>query len=196
MVAIAAERTIRVVEEACRGGVNCLRIIGGEYATQLMGPIAWDELIGPFDRPLGEMIHSHGSIGHYHIMARCSAFWPASPIWGSTHWTRWNSPLRRHRDAPGRGSRRPPRLSGGGTRRHGGARDPLARGGAARGCRLLEREDTSGPMLGGTSSRISGQAAARNFRSGRRGRALRPCLKARWVESQLLHATKVVQVVV
>jgi len=66
MVAIAAERTVRVVGEACRGGVDCFRIIGGEYATQLMGPSAWDEPIVPFDRPLVEMIHSHGAIAHYH----------------------------------------------------------------------------------------------------------------------------------
>ena len=66
MVALAAERVFRVVEEACRGGVDCFRIVGGEYATQLMGMRAWEELVVPFDRPLVEMIHSYGGLAHYH----------------------------------------------------------------------------------------------------------------------------------
>ena len=66
MVATAAERVYAVVEEACRGGVDALRIVGGEYATQLMGPRAWDELVVPYDGPLVEMIHAHGGIAHYH----------------------------------------------------------------------------------------------------------------------------------
>ena len=66
MVAVAAERVYRVVEEACRGGVDCFRIVGGEYATQLMGPRAWDELVVPYDRPLIDLIHAHGAIAHYH----------------------------------------------------------------------------------------------------------------------------------
>jgi hypothetical protein len=74
MVALAAGRAYRFAEEACEGGVDCFRIIGGEYATELMGPRAWDELIVPFDRPLVEMIHAHGAIAHYHNhghMHRC-----------------------------------------------------------------------------------------------------------------------------
>jgi len=66
MVATAAERIFSVVEEACRGGVDVLRIVGGEYATQLMGRRAWEELVAPYDGPLVEMIHSHGGIAHYH----------------------------------------------------------------------------------------------------------------------------------
>ncbi len=66
MVATAAERVYAVVEEACRGGVDALRIVGGEYATQLMGRRAWDELVAPYDGPLVEMIHAHGGIAHYH----------------------------------------------------------------------------------------------------------------------------------
>jgi hypothetical protein len=66
MVALAAGRAYRFAEEACRGGVDCIRIIGGEYATELMGPRAWEELIVPFDGPLVEMIHSYGAIAHYH----------------------------------------------------------------------------------------------------------------------------------
>ena len=66
MVSVAAERAFGIVEEACRAGVDCFRIVGGEYATELMGRRAWDELVVPFDRPLVEMIHAHGAIVHYH----------------------------------------------------------------------------------------------------------------------------------
>lgn len=66
MVGVAAERIFAYVEEACRVGVDCFRIVGGEYATQLMGPRAWDELVVPYDKPLVEMIQRHGAIAHYH----------------------------------------------------------------------------------------------------------------------------------
>lgn len=66
MCALAAERVFRVIEEACQGGVDCFRVVGGEYATQLMGQRAWDELVVPFDKPLIEMMHSYGAIAHFH----------------------------------------------------------------------------------------------------------------------------------
>jgi len=66
MVSLAAGRIYDALEEAVSGGVDCVRIIGGEYATQLMGPKAWEELVVPHDRPLVEMLHAHGAIAHYH----------------------------------------------------------------------------------------------------------------------------------
>jgi uroporphyrinogen-III decarboxylase len=66
LVATAAERAFCVMEEACRGGVDCVRIVGGEYATQLMGRRAWDELVVPYDKPLVDMIHAYGGVVHYH----------------------------------------------------------------------------------------------------------------------------------
>lgn len=66
MVRVAAERLYGVLEESCAAGVDCIRIIGGEYATQLMGPAAWDALVTPYDTPLVEMIHRHGAVAHYH----------------------------------------------------------------------------------------------------------------------------------
>ena len=78
-VAVAAERVYRVVEEACRGGVDCFRIVGGEYATQLMGPRAWDELVVPYDRPLIDLIHAHGAIAHYHNHGYMRRFLPPLP---------------------------------------------------------------------------------------------------------------------
>jgi len=66
LVQVAAERTYMLLDEACAAGVDCVRIIGGEYATQLMGPAAWESLIVPHDTRLVEMIHAHGAIAHYH----------------------------------------------------------------------------------------------------------------------------------
>ncbi len=66
MVQVAADRAYDLLDEACSAGVDCVRIIGGEYATQLMGPAAWRELIVPYDSRLVGMIHSHGGIAHYH----------------------------------------------------------------------------------------------------------------------------------
>ena len=74
LVRVAAERVYAVVEEACRGGADCIRIVGGEYATELMGRRAWDELVVPYDKPLVEMIHSYGAIAHYHNHGRMQRF--------------------------------------------------------------------------------------------------------------------------
>lgn len=66
MVELAAGRLFSLLEEAIEAGVDCVRIVGGEYATQLMGPRAWEELVVPYDGPLVEMIRGHGAIAHYH----------------------------------------------------------------------------------------------------------------------------------
>jgi hypothetical protein len=66
MVQVAADRLYALLEEACAAGVDCVRVYGGEYATQLMGPAAWRELVVPHDARLVEMVHAHGGIVHYH----------------------------------------------------------------------------------------------------------------------------------
>ncbi len=66
MVGLMAQRIYDYTERACQAGVRIYRLVGGEYATQLMGPRAWDELVAPFDKPLVELIHRYGGIAHYH----------------------------------------------------------------------------------------------------------------------------------
>lgn len=66
MVNLMAERIYAYIERACQAGVRVFRIVGGEYATQLMGPRAWDELVVPYDKPLVDLIHRYGGIAHYH----------------------------------------------------------------------------------------------------------------------------------
>lgn len=164
MVATAAERTLRVVEEACQRGVDCFRIIGGEYATQLMGPSAWDELIVPFDRPLVELIHSHGAIAHYHNHGYMQRFLEAIADLGIDSLDPVEQPpygdIEMHEAVARIGDR--VCLVGGlddmevlETR----PAEEVERMAAD----LLERAGTTGWMLGGTSSGIYGQAAARNF---------------------------------
>ncbi len=70
MVEIAADRLYRILEEATARGVDCIRLYGGEYATELMGPAAWDELVVPCDQPLTAMLHAQGAIVHYHNHGR------------------------------------------------------------------------------------------------------------------------------
>jgi len=65
-VQIAHRRTMALLEQALEAGVDCVRIVGGEYATQLMGQKAWDELIVPYDGELVKLIHAYGAIAHYH----------------------------------------------------------------------------------------------------------------------------------
>jgi len=164
MVALAAERAIRVVEEACQGGVDCFRIIGGEYATQLMGPRAWDELIVPFDRPLVEMIHSYGAIAHYHNHGYMQRFLERIAELGVDSLDPVEQPpygdIEMHQAME---------RVGGAVCLVGGLDDmevletrPVEEV-QRMGTELLERVGTTGWMLGGTSSGIYGNAAARNF---------------------------------
>ena len=66
IVATAAERVYAYIERACHAGVQVFRLVGGEYATQLMGRRAWEELVVPYDKPLIELIQCYGGIAHYH----------------------------------------------------------------------------------------------------------------------------------
>ncbi len=65
-VRVAAERCYHYVEECCRQGVDCFRIIGGEYASTQLGPEAFRETMVQFDRPMVEIMHEHGALAHYH----------------------------------------------------------------------------------------------------------------------------------
>lgn len=63
---VAAERCYHWVEECCRQGVDCFRIIGGEFASTQLGPEGFRETMLRFDRPMVEIMHEHGALAHYH----------------------------------------------------------------------------------------------------------------------------------
>lgn len=164
MVSVAAERIFNVVEEACRGGVDCFRIVGGEYATQLMGPRAWDELIVPFDKPLIDMIQAYGGIVHYHNHGNMRRFIEKIADLGIDSLDPIEQPPYGDIEMDEAMAR-----VGGRVCLVGGlddmevleirSREEVLRLGAE----LLERVGPIGYMLGGTSSGIYGEAAARNF---------------------------------
>ncbi|MBN1402614.1 MAG: hypothetical protein JXA74_17365, partial [Anaerolineae bacterium] len=164
MVATAAQRVYDVVEAACRAGVDCFRIVGGEYATQLMGRRAWEELVAPYDGPLIELMHRYGAIAHYHNHGNMRAFIRAIAALGIDSLDPIEQPpygdIQMDEAAAMVGERIC--LVGGlddmevlETR----STDEVRRLGAD----LLERMTTPRFMLGGTSSGIYGEAAARHF---------------------------------
>ena len=66
MCRVAAERLDAYIEAACQAGVDCFRIIGGEYVTVQLGPAAVHALLTPFDARQIDIMHHHGAVAHYH----------------------------------------------------------------------------------------------------------------------------------
>ena len=74
LVRVAAERCYHWVEECCRQGVDCFRIIGGEFASTQLGPEGFRETMLRFDKPMVEIMHEHGALAHYHNHGPMGAF--------------------------------------------------------------------------------------------------------------------------
>ncbi|MBT5058168.1 MAG: hypothetical protein HOM68_16625 [Gemmatimonadetes bacterium] len=65
-VHVAHERLMSFVDLACCAGVDAFRIVGGEYATEQLGPAGFDDLVRPWDTQLVSLIHDHGALAYYH----------------------------------------------------------------------------------------------------------------------------------
>lgn len=65
-VEVAHERLLAYVDTACRAGVDAYRIVGGEYATEQLGPGGFDALVTPWDTELVALMHRHGALAYYH----------------------------------------------------------------------------------------------------------------------------------
>jgi len=65
-VQIASERLNEFAEKACRAGVDAFRVVGGEYATEQLGPKGFDALVKPYDTELHRIIHKYEGIVYYH----------------------------------------------------------------------------------------------------------------------------------
>ena len=74
MCRVGSERLDAYVAAACRAGVDCFRIIGGEYVTVQLGPSAVPRLLAPFDTRQIEIMHAHGAVAHYHNHGPIMAF--------------------------------------------------------------------------------------------------------------------------
>jgi len=66
MVEMAAERANIFVEKACKKGVDGFRIIGGEYASEQLGPKGFEALVTPYDTDMVRIMHKYGAIAYYH----------------------------------------------------------------------------------------------------------------------------------
>lgn len=66
MVKTASERLNEFIEKACKAGVDAYRVVGGEYATEQLGPEGFEALVMPFDTELSRIIHKYNGIVYYH----------------------------------------------------------------------------------------------------------------------------------
>jgi len=69
MVELVEEASRRVeiyVKSACEQGVDAFRIIGGEYASTQLGPLAFEQLVVEPDRRLIALMHRYGALAYYH----------------------------------------------------------------------------------------------------------------------------------
>ncbi len=73
-VSIVASRLNDFVDKACRAGADGFRIVGGEYATEQLGPPGFNALVKPYDSELVEIIHKYGGIAYYHNHGHVSRF--------------------------------------------------------------------------------------------------------------------------
>jgi hypothetical protein len=65
-VEVAQARLLAYVEAACRAGVEAFRIVGGEYATEQLGPAGFEDLVRPWDTELVALMHRYGALAYYH----------------------------------------------------------------------------------------------------------------------------------
>jgi len=66
VVETVSERLNEFVEKACKAGVDGYRVIGGEYATEQLGPKGFDALVKPYDTTLSRVIHKYSGVVYYH----------------------------------------------------------------------------------------------------------------------------------
>lgn len=66
MVKVANERLLPFVDALCHLGVDAFRIVGGEYASEQLGPKAFHQLVVEPDRELVKVMHEHGALAYFH----------------------------------------------------------------------------------------------------------------------------------
>lgn len=66
MVRVGNERLLAFVERVCRAGVDAFRIVGGEYVSTQLGPVAYDRLVRRYDKELVALMHYYGAIAYFH----------------------------------------------------------------------------------------------------------------------------------
>ncbi|MDD5599265.1 MAG: uroporphyrinogen decarboxylase family protein, partial [Victivallaceae bacterium] len=74
LVAIAAERINNHVKQLCELGVEVFHIVGAEYAITQLGPQGFRQLVKDYDKKLIDIIHGYGGIVHYHCHGRVKRY--------------------------------------------------------------------------------------------------------------------------
>ncbi|MBD3184318.1 hypothetical protein GF312_18690 [Candidatus Poribacteria bacterium] len=74
VVETVSERILEFVEKACKAGVDGFRVIGGEYASEQLGPRGFKALVKPYDTELSRLIHKYGGVVYYHNHGDVDAF--------------------------------------------------------------------------------------------------------------------------
>lgn len=74
LVAVANERVVSFARRAVAAGMECLRIVGGEYVTVQLGPRAVGPLLSRFDTALCDAIHEHDGLAYYHCHGAIMGF--------------------------------------------------------------------------------------------------------------------------
>jgi hypothetical protein len=66
MVRVGNERLLAFVERVLKAGVDVFRIVGGEYVSTQLGPVAYDRLVRRYDKELVALMHDYGAIAYFH----------------------------------------------------------------------------------------------------------------------------------
>jgi len=164
MCRVGSERILAYVEAGGKAGVDCWRIIGGEYVTVQLGPTAVPELLTPFDTRQVDAMHHYGAVVHYHNHGPMMRFLDALADLGIDSMDPFEAPPWGDADLAEAG-----RVLRGRTCRVGNLDDMeiVERLPEAEVCALaaerLEQAGATGFMLGGTSSGTYTERGARNF---------------------------------
>ncbi|MBI2914735.1 MAG: hypothetical protein HYY08_02305 [Firmicutes bacterium] len=74
LIETGAQRINDFAERACRKGAEGFRIIGGEYATEQLGPTAFKLAVKRLDKQLVEILHDHRASVYYHNHGRVNGY--------------------------------------------------------------------------------------------------------------------------
>ncbi|MCS6831259.1 MAG: uroporphyrinogen decarboxylase family protein [Armatimonadota bacterium] len=164
MVRVGSERLLQFVERVLQAGVDVFRIVGGEYASTQLGPVAYDRLVRRYDKQLVALMHDYGAIAYFHNHGAIMRYLEAvvdigadaldpleAPPWGDCDMSIAKSVLRQRVCIVGN-------LDDMEILDKRNAEEVLAIG-----KKLIEEAGPDGFVLSGTASGTYGERAARNF---------------------------------
>lgn len=164
LTAVAAERLLDYTRRLCELGVDAFRLVGGEYVTVQLGPVAFERLVRPFDTALIETIHRYGAIAHYHNHGPVSRWLESLADLGMDSLDPLEAPPWGDVDLGDAKRRIGDRVCLLGNLDDMEVLDKLEEEHVRRlGRKLIEEAGPGGFIIGGTASGTYGERAARNF---------------------------------